>query len=192
MDKPIYDGFTILYMRNLHLYETWYDNLQPHFRQENLQIHYVDTDGMILSMRTKNIIKDFKNLEDVLDFSNLNGNHELYSNKNKKVIGNFEIETPENVWINELVCLRSEVYAFTCGDESKIKLKEKANIIRKILNLRKIKKCLDGEEYEKECDNYILRTLNHEMYLQEIKKSSLSTCHDKRCYINESESIPWN
>ena len=53
------------------------------------------------------------------------------------------------------------------------------------------KKCLDGEEYEKECDNYTLRSLNHEMYLQKIKKSSLSIFDDKRCYVNETESIPW-
>ena len=42
----------------------------------------------------------------------------------KKVIGKFKIETPKNIWINKLVCLRSEVYAFECGDEGKNKLKE--------------------------------------------------------------------
>ena len=29
------------------------------------------------------------------------------------------------------------------------------------------------------------------MYLQKIKKTSLSFFDDKRCYINETESIPW-
>ena len=50
------------------------------------------------------------------------------------------------------------------------------------------KNCLDGEEYQRECDNYILRSINHEMYLQEVKKSTLSTFDDERCYINEIES----
>ena len=30
------------------------------------------------------------------------------------------------------------------------------------------------------------------MYLQQIKKLSLSIFDDKRCYINETESKPWN
>ena len=41
---------------------------------------------MILSMKTKDINKDLKNLEDIFDFSNLDENHELFSNKKKKVI----------------------------------------------------------------------------------------------------------
>ena len=52
--------------------------------------------------------------------------------------------------------------------------------------------CLFGKEYQKECDNYIIRSLNHEMVLQKVRKSTLSIFDDKRCYINETESIPWN
>ena len=91
--------------------------------KKNLQLHYIDTDGMILSMKTKDITKDLKNLEAIFDFSNLNENHELFSNKNKKVIGKFKTETPKNIWIVEFICLRSKMYAFKCGDDSKNKLK---------------------------------------------------------------------
>ena len=45
---------------------------------------------MILSMKTENIIKDLKNLEDIFDFSNLGENHELFSNKNKKLLVNLK------------------------------------------------------------------------------------------------------
>ena len=82
------------------------DTLQPYFGQENLQLNYIDTDGMISSMKTKDIIKDLKNLEDIFDFSNLDQNHELFSEKNKKVVGKFKIENPKNVIIDEFVCLR--------------------------------------------------------------------------------------
>ena len=84
MDKAIYVGFAILELSKLHMYETYYDTLQPYFGQENLQLHYIDTEGMILSMKTKDIIKDLKNLENIFDFSNLDENHELFSNRNKK------------------------------------------------------------------------------------------------------------
>ena len=83
MDKAVYVGFAILEMSKLHMYETYYDTLQPYFGQEKLQLQNIDTDGMILSMNTKDIIKDLKNLEDIFDFSNLDENHEIFSNKKK-------------------------------------------------------------------------------------------------------------
>ena len=85
MDKPKYLGFSVLELSKLHMYEPYYDILQPYFGWENIQLHYVDTDAL-LSLNTKDIIKDIKKLEDIFDFSNLDENHELYSNKNKKVI----------------------------------------------------------------------------------------------------------
>ena len=103
MDKTIYVGFAILELSKLHMYETYYDTLQPYFGQENLQLHYIDTDGMILSMQTEDIIKDLRNLEEIFHFSNLDKNHELYSERNKKVIGKFKIETPKNIWIDDFV-----------------------------------------------------------------------------------------
>ena len=125
MDKAIYVGFAILELSKLHMYETYYDTLQPYFGQENLQLHYIDTDGMFLSMKTKDIIKDLKKLEDIFHFSNLDKNHELYSEKNKKVIGKFKLETPRNIWIDEFICLRSKAYSFKCKneDENKNKIK---------------------------------------------------------------------
>ena len=125
MDKAIYVGFAFLELCKLHMYETFYDTLQPYFGQEILQLHFIDTDGMILSMKTKDIIKDLKNLEDIFDSSNIDENHGLFSNKNKKVIGKFKIETPKNVLIDEFVCLRSKAYSFKCKDnvETKNKIK---------------------------------------------------------------------
>ena len=105
------------------MYETYYDTLQPYFGQENIHPHYMDTDSFVLSVNTKDIIKDLKNLEDIFDFSNLDENHELFSNKNRKVIGKFKIETPKNIWIDEFLCFRSKMYAFKCGDGSRNKLK---------------------------------------------------------------------
>ena len=194
MDKAIYVGFTILELSKLHMYETYYDTLEPYFGQENLQLHYVDTDGMFLSMKTKNIIKDLKNLEDIFDFSNLDKNHELYSERNKKVMGKFKLETPKNIWIDEFVCLRSKAYSFKCkySKEDKNKIKGISKSQSKHIKFEEYYNCLFGKEYQKECNNYIIRSINHEMVLQEIKKSTLSIFDDKRCYINETESIPWN
>ena len=192
MDKPIYLGFSVLELSKLLMYETYYDKLQPYFGQENIRLQYMDTDSFVLSVNTKDIIKDLKNLEDIFDFSNLDKNHELFSNKNKKVIGKYKIETPKNIWIDEFVCLRSKMYAFKCGDDSKNRLKGISKAQSKKIKFEEYKKCLDGKEYQRECNNYIIRSINHEMVLQEVKKSTLSIFDDKRCYINNIESNPWN
>ena len=95
----------------------------------------MDCDSFVLSIETQNIIMDLKKLEDLFDFSNLNENHELFTNKNKKVVGKFKIETPENIWIDEFVALRSKCFAFKCGNNSKKKLKVFLNLTRNIINL---------------------------------------------------------
>ena len=192
MDQPIFLGFAVLELSKLLMYETYYDKLQPYFGKENIQLHYMDTDSFILSVNKKNIIKDLKKLEDIFDFSNLDQNHELFSNKNKKLIGFFKVETPENIWIDQFVCLRSKMYAFKCGNDSKNKLKGVSKSQSKNIKFEEFKKCLDGEDYQRESDNYIIRSINHEMVLQKVKKSTLSIFDDKRCYINNNESVPWN
>ena len=39
----------------------------------------------------------------------------------------------------------------------------------KRIKFEEYKKCLDGENYQKGCDNYFLRSINHEMYLQKSR-----------------------
>ena len=121
-------------------------------------------------------------------------NHELFSVKNKKDVGKFKIETPINNWIDEFVCLRSKAYSFKCKDniENKNKTKGISKSQSKHIEFEEYKKCWDGEEYQRECNNFILRSIFHEMHLQEIKKSTLSIFDDKQCYLNETNSKPWN
>ena len=194
MDKPIYLGFAILELSKLYMYETYYDTLQPYFGQKNIQLHYMDCDSFVLSIKSENIIKDLKNLEDIFDFSNIDANHELYSEKNKKVLGKFKIETPKNIFIDEFIALRSKMYAFKCKDkvEDKNKLKGISKNQSKNIMFEEYKICLDGEELENECVNYILKSSNHDMYMQGNKKTALSIFDDKRNYLDNITSIPWN
>ena len=190
MDKPIYLGFTVLELSKLLMNETHYERLQPYFGHENIQLHYMDCDYFVLSIKTQNKNDDLKNLENLFDFSNLDKNHELFSNKNKKAVGKYKIKTPEYIWIAEFVALRSKCYAFKYGDDIKNKLQGFSKSYSKNIKIDGYKKCLNGEEYQQECDNYIIRSLNHEMYLQRVKKSTLSLFDDKRCYLNNNKSIP--
>ena len=145
----------------------------------------MDTDSFVSSVKTKDIVKDLKNLEDLFDFSNLDKNHDFFSNKYKKVIGKFKIETTKSIWIDEFICRRSKLYAFKCGFDSKNKVKGVSRSQSKSIKFEENRKCLDGDEYQRECITYIIRSINHEIVLQEVKKSTLSTFDDKRCYIND-------
>ena len=61
------------------------------------------------------------------------------------------------------------MYSFKCGDDSKNKRKGVSNSYSKNIKFEEYKNCLDGEKYQEECENYILRSVNHEMYVQKIK-----------------------
>ena len=79
------------------------------------------------------------------------------------------------------------MYAFKCGNDSKNKLKGVSKSHSKIIKFEEYKKCLDGKKYQRECNNYIMRSINHKMVLQEVKKSTLSIFDDKRCFAENIE-----
>ena len=95
-------------------------------------------------------------------------------------MGKFKIETPKNIFIDEFIALGSKMYAFKCKDEKedKNKLKGISKSQSKNIEFEQYKICLDGEELEKECINYILKSNNHDMYMQGIKKTTLSIFDD--------------
>ena len=79
------------------------------------------------------------------------------------MIGKFKIETPKNIIIDQFVCLRSKAYSFKCKDiiENKNKIKGISKSQSKHIKVEEYYNCLFSEEYQKECDNYIIRSLNH-------------------------------
>ena len=88
------------------------------------------------------------------------------------------------------------MYAFKCKDknkkEDKNKLKGISKSQSKYIKFEEYKICLDGEEFENECINYILKSSNHNMYMQGIRKTALSIFDDKRNYLDNITNIPWN
>ena len=83
------------------------------------------------------------------------------------------------------------MYAYRCENDCRNKLKGIFKSYSKNYKFDEYKKCLDGEEYQQECHNYFIRSINHEIYLQPVKKSTLSLFDDKRCYINETKHELW-
>ena len=94
--------------------------------------------------------------------------------------------------MDEFIELRSKMYASKCGDDNKNRLKGISKAQSKNIEFVEYKISLDGEELENECVNYILRSINHDLNMQGFKKTALSVFDDKRNYLDNIKSQPWN
>ena len=90
-DSPVYVGVTILELSKLHMYDVFYNIVQPFLK--DLQLHYMDTDSFVLSY-TEGKVSD-----EHMDLSNLEP-----PIKTNKVPGKFKQEMGSNV-IEEFVAL---------------------------------------------------------------------------------------
>ena len=61
------------------------------------------------------------------------------------------------------------MYAFKGGNARKNKLKGISKSQSKHIKFEEYYNCLFGGEYQKECGNYVLRSINHETCLQKIR-----------------------
>ena len=63
--------------------------------------------------------------------------------------------------------LRSKAYSFKCksDDKSKNEMKGVSKSQSKHIKFGESRKSLHGERYQEDCENHILRSVNHEMYL---------------------------
>ena len=76
------------------------------------------------------------------------------------MIGNFNKEAPKSIWIDGCFCLRIKTSVFKCGDDSKNILKGICKPQSKVIKFDDYKKCLDGGDYRKGCDNFLTRSFN--------------------------------
>ena len=67
-----------------------------------------DNDNFVISIKTIVVVEDLQNLKTLFNFSSRNKTREIFSNKNEKVLKNFERKTPKNIWTDELIRLRNK------------------------------------------------------------------------------------
>ena len=98
-DFPVYVGVTVLELSKLHMFDVFYNILQPSLK--DVQLHYMDTDSFVLSFGEGNVENEH------IDLSNL----DCPIKTNNKVTGKFKHEMGSNV-IEEFVALTPKVYSF--------------------------------------------------------------------------------
>src|SRR5271156_6848184 len=92
-NKPIYIGVGVLEHSKLHMYEFYYDVLNPKYG-DKVELIGMDTDSFFLLIKTNDLWNDIKNdpvLASYFDFSNAPKDHPMY-NPNNKYLGKFKYE----------------------------------------------------------------------------------------------------
>ena len=144
-------------------------------------------------LKEKNKVKEIEKIQDKINYFFKSGREEelkniinLYSTKNKKVIGKFKDELGGQI-MSELVFLRSKAYAFLVKNEDVKKLKG--------ITKTTIKKSLTFDDYKnvllkpytktKYLKMFLLNSDKHEMFVKEVNKKSISPFDDKRWIYND-------
>uniref|UniRef100_UPI0035900141 uncharacterized protein n=1 Tax=Myxine glutinosa TaxID=7769 RepID=UPI0035900141 len=194
MNKPIYIGTTILDLSKSLMYDYFYNNLRKKY-QNDVNLLYMDTDSFILKINTNDVYSDMKRDINIYDTSNYSPESELFSSKNKKVIGKFKDELGGNV-MSEFVGLRSKAYAYKYivnnVEKTDKKLKGvKKNVIKETINFKDYYNCLTTKKEEFRKINGI-RSYKHQLYSEEINKKALGAFDDKRFILeNGIDSLPY-
>jgi hypothetical protein len=150
------------------------------------------TQVVFFHIKTKEIFEDFKKYSDILDLSEYPENHfsELFSDKNKKVLGMLKDEM-KGLIISEFVGIKSKMYSLSYKNNYKMTGK---GIQRAVLE-----KFFSHDDYK----NFILEkdlffaqnrrteSKDHQLRTIEQTKLVLTPFDGKRYYINNIDSLAY-
>ena len=175
-NKPIYCGLTVLDVSKTLMYDFFYNHVQQKY--PDVSLIYTDTDSLLLEIATDDLYKDMTSDRDMYDFSNYPVSHELYSVKNKKVIGKFKDETGGKP-IDEVVCLRPKMYSIQIADDVIKKAKGVTKpVTRRLTHQQYLQTMFEGKQYD--YPQTTLQSKNHEIYTVKQLKATLSPLDTKR------------
>ena len=89
------------------------------------------------------------------------------------MVGFFKIESPKNFWTHDFICLRSKTFSFKCGNYTEKKLKSNSKSQPKRVHFEESYSGVFGVNYQKDCDNLIIKSVNHDTYFQKIREVAL-------------------
>ena len=193
-NKPVYLGLSILDLSKAIMYDFHYDYIKPKYN-DRVNLLYTDTDSLLYEIETEDFYEDISvDVKDRFDTSNFKPNHPsgIPMGCNKKVLGKFKDETGGGC-IEEFVALRAKLYFFKMydGEENKKCKGIKRRVIEKSIVHEDYKTCL-FEQKEQRRQMNVLRSYNHTIYMETIKKVALSPFDDK-LYILEDKinTLAW-
>ena len=172
-DSPVYVGVTILELSKLHMYDLFYNILQPSLK--DLTLHYMDTDSFVLSY------SEVKVSDEHMDLSNL----DIPIKTNNKVPVKFTHELGSRI-IEEFIALSPKTYSFkNYPKNTKEKEKKKHNNARHIDYYDALM-----NNTQRTVDEFRIQKVGDNMTTTKTSKISLNTFDDKRFYVNNIKSYP--
>lgn len=193
LDKPIFVGQTVLDYSKIEMYNLFYKILPQCPLIKKLQLVGGDTDSFFLTIATDTHITlsdVFNSLAQHIDTSNYPPSHPLYSTVNKAKLGCFKDETAGQM-LEEMVLLRPKMYSMKYKDTD-TSIKRAKGISKSIVRKLPHNDYLAAFEEQKttHVKMTILRSKQHTIQTTTFKKRALSAFDDKRCWLNENESLP--
>ena len=194
MDKPVYLGMSILDLSKTLMYDFHYRYIKTKYG-DRAKLLFTDTDSLLYEIQTEDFYKDISgDVKDKFDTSNYPENHPsgIPTGINNKVVGMFK---DEEAGLNmvEFVGLRAKLYSCKIEDgteKKKCKGIKKA-VVAKSIRHENYKTCLQTGKVQYRTQN-ILRSYEHNIYLEEINKIALSAEDDKRYLLKDSfNTLAW-
>ena len=162
------------------MYEFHYDYIKEKYPEAKLL--FTDTDSLCYDIPTEDIYKDMEQDAHLFDTSNYQKDHSLHSTVNKKVLGKMKYETA-GVPIEEFV--GPKIYSLLYGDG---KDKRTAKGITRADQTQ-----MKHEQYKTSLFQgkatgvvgHIIRSNDHELYSEKVRKVAISPFDDKRYVDND-------
>lgn len=188
LTTPIYVGFSVLELSKHKMYDFYYNTLKREYG-DRMSLILTDTDSFILRLKTENMYEDLKRYQDLLDCSGYPRDHMLYSEANKKVVGKFKDEYPNQI-ISKVVAVRSKMYSIKASDGSVKKVGK--GIVRPTL-----KNNVTFDDYErcvlenrvKFVENVSIRSTNHIIHTMRQKRLALNPTDTKRYQVDGIKTL---
>ena len=194
MDKPVYLGMCILDLSKTLMFDFHYKYIKPKYG-DRAKLLFTDTDSFLYEIQTEDFYKDISgDVKDRFDTSDYPENHPsgIPTGINKKVLGMFKDEVAGKN-IKEFVGLRAKLYSFKTekGEENKKCKGIKKAVVAKSIRHENYKTCLQtGKEQLRR--QTIIRSYEHNLYLEEVNKVALSAADDKRYLLKDSyDTLAW-
>ena len=194
MDKPVYLGMCMLDLSKTLMFDFHYQYIKPKYG-DKAKLLFTDTDSFLYEIQTEDFYKDISgDVKDKFDTSDYPEGHpsEIPTGINKKVLGMFKDEAAGKN-IKEFVGLRAKLYSYKMeeGKENKRCKGIKKAVIEKSIRHENYKTCLEtGKEQLRR--QTIIRSYEHNLYLEEVNKIALSATDDKRYLLKDSyDTLAW-
>ena len=191
LDKPIYIGFSSLELSKLHMGKFYYDFLLREYPGK-ISLLLSDTDSLLLRVFDISPYEIIGKNPEKFDTSNYPTTHPLFSLENKKKPLTFSDELGGRI-LTSYIGLRPKLYSLMYNDfNGDVCFKKTAKGVKRCMKDKHLthdlyKRALfDNEKIY--VDMKIIRSIDHKLYTQNVRKLALCSYDDKIYQLNFCET----